>query len=134
MTTAAYTPPADHAAILNNPDRLADPAATFAAQAAAADAAFQTVLAHYAPRAGAVADALVGIAQARLASESRGHTAKADAIAAYERTAELAVSMGEGSRVCKRALTSFSAAEISNMNYTLGVALDGVAARKAAGK
>lgn len=71
---------------------------------------------------------MAGIALHRLNSERLGHEAKADAIAAYERTAQLAVSMGQGARVCKRPLTIFSAAEVLDMAHTLGLALDKCAA------
>jgi hypothetical protein len=53
---------------------------------------------------------------------------RADAIAQYERVAELAVSMGEGGRVCQHNLKRYSAREISDMAYTLGLALDKCAA------
>ena len=71
---------------------------------------------------------LAHIAEALATAERKGNAERADAIAQYERAATLAVSMGEGDRLCKRPLQSLSATELGHMAQQLGIALDKCAA------
>lgn len=66
---------------------------------------------------------LEGVARRQVRAEMR-----AEAIAAYQRAAELAVRMGEGQRVTTRPLSIFSRTEIEHMTAGLFAALDKVAA------
>lgn len=70
---------------------------------------------------------LEGVARRQVRAEMR-----AEAIAAYQRAAELAVRMGEGQRVTIRPLSIFSATEIEHMTDALYKGLDVAAARKLA--
>ena len=67
----------------------------------------------------------------RLGIARRRALARTEAIDAYARAAELAVSMGEAGRVCTRSLTIFSTAEIADMTAELTKGLDLAAVRKA---
>lgn len=68
----------------------------------------------------------------RLGIARRRIERRAEAIAAFTRAAELAVSMGEGQRVTTRPLSIFSATEIEHMTDALYKGLDVAAARKLA--